>query len=226
MLTIPGLCWLCAMPLHQSHWGICSYCQRALAPPPCCPCCGLPAISGALPCGRCLLRPPPWQRLVMVDDYRPPLRRAVQQFKFNRVTALAPALARLMLLRILAERRSRHLPRVDLILAVPLHHHRAWRRGYNQSDLLARYLARWTGCSYVPGGLRRVKSTRVQHRLSAPLRRRNLRRAFSLEIPVQHRHIAIVDDVVTTGSTVAEITRLLMRHGAATVQIWCLCRTL
>ncbi|MBJ3815616.1 DNA utilization protein GntX [Shimwellia pseudoproteus] len=226
MLAIPGLCWLCAMPLAMGHWGICSFCQQRLRPPPCCPQCGLPAISGLAPCGRCLLRPPPWQRLVMVDDYCAPLRGLIQRFKFSQHTALAPALARLMLLQILAQRRSRRLARPDVILAVPLHHRRAWRRGYNQSDLLARHLGRWLGCRYAARGIRRTRHTRVQHRLSAPLRKRNLRRAFSIEIPVRNLHIAIVDDVVTTGSTVAEITRLLQRHGAATVQIWCLCRTL
>ena len=226
MLAIPGLCWLCTMPLVMGHWGVCSYCQRSLSPPPCCLQCGLPAISGLIPCGRCLLSPPPWQHLVMVDDYRPPLRHLVQAFKFKRNTALAPALARLMLLQILARRRMSRLIRPDIILAVPLHPRRAWWRGYNQSDLLARILARWLGCAYDAGGLRRRRYTRVQHTLSASLRKRNLRRAFSIEIPVRGLHIAIVDDVVTTGSTMAEITRLLQRHGAATVQVWCLCRTL
>ncbi|MGW8232876.1 phosphoribosyltransferase family protein, partial [Klebsiella pneumoniae] len=56
--------------------------------------------------------------------------------------------------------------------------------------------------------------------------RQNLKNAFQLEFAVQGLHIALVDDVVTTGSTVAEISRLLLRNGAATVQVWCLCRTL
>ncbi|HHC1831278.1 TPA: phosphoribosyltransferase family protein [Klebsiella pneumoniae] len=59
-----------------------------------------------------------------------------------------------------------------------------------------------------------------------PQRRQNLKNAFQLEFAVQGLHIALVDDVVTTGSTVAEISRLLLRNGAATVQVWCLCRTL
>ncbi|WP_312240482.1 phosphoribosyltransferase family protein, partial [Pantoea sp.] len=91
---------------------------------------------------------------------------------------------------------------------------------------LARPLARWLGCEYQPHGLRRRRHGAPQRRLNARQRRRNLRAAFRLEMAVQGRHIALIDDVVTTGTTVAEITRLLLAHGAASVQIWCLCRTL
>lgn len=179
-----------------------------------------------MPCGRCLQRPPPWQRLVFVGDYVAPLSQLVKRFKFHRAPELAPTLARLMLLRWQQARREQNLNRPDLILAVPLHATRCWRRGYNQSDLLARPLARWLGCSYRPAALRRVRKTALQQRLSAGARRRNLQRAFICTVPVAGRHIALVDDVVTTGSTVAEIAALLRRQGAASVQIWCVCRTL
>ncbi|HAU2959682.1 TPA: DNA utilization protein GntX, partial [Salmonella enterica subsp. diarizonae] len=70
MLTVPGLCWLCRMPLALSHWGICSVCARAVRQRISqCPQCGLPAAHPSLPCGRCLQKPPPWQRLVSVSDY-------------------------------------------------------------------------------------------------------------------------------------------------------------
>lgn len=179
-----------------------------------------------MPCGRCLQRPPPWQRLVFVGDYVVPLSQLVKRFKFHRAPELAPTLARLMLLRWQQARREQNLNRPDLILAVPLHTSRCWRRGYNQSDLLARPLARWLGCVYRPAALRRVRKTALQQRLSAGARSRNLQRAFVCTASVAGRHIALVDDVVTTGSTVAEIAALLRRQGAASVQIWCVCRTL
>jgi len=186
----------------------------------------LPAGKARTPCGRCLQRPPPWQRLVFVGDYVAPLSQLVKKFKFHRTPELAPTLARLMLLRWQQARREQYLNRPDLILAVPLHASRCWRRGYNQSDLLARPLARWLGCAYQPAALRRVRKTALQQRLSASARRRNLQRAFACTVPVAGRHIALVDDVVTTGSTVAAIAALLRRQGAASVQIWCVCRTL
>ncbi|MEB5995809.1 amidophosphoribosyltransferase [Acinetobacter baumannii] len=227
MLSIRSRCWLCRQPLSLMRHGLCSCCLRHLpARPPCCPRCGLPAGETRTPCGRCLQRPPPWQRLVFVGDYVTPLSLLVKRFKFHRAPELAPALARLILLRWQQARAEQYLNRPDLILAVPLHATRCWRRGYNQSDLLARPLARWLGCAYRPAALRRVRKTALQQRLSASARRRNLQRAFVCTVPVAGRHIALVDDVVTTGSTVSAIAALLRRQGAASVQIWCVCRTL
>ncbi|MDU6537274.1 DNA utilization protein GntX [Mixta calida] len=227
MLPMQGGCWLCQSPLKFTSQGLCSYCLRALPPLPlCCPRCGLPASNSRVACGRCLRRPPPWQHLVAVTDYRPPLSQLIARHKFSGVTALSVMLARLILLSWLSAKRERGLPRPDLLLAVPLHRRRAWRRGFNQADLLARPLARWLRCAYRPNGLTRRRAGHVQHQLSAHTRRHNLRNAFRLEIAVRDRHIALIDDVVTTGSTVAEISRLLLHAGAASVQIWCLCRTL
>ncbi len=203
--------------------GICSRCSRALlACPP------LPAVrpaGGGIPSP---LRPLPAKaasrhRLVAVNDYRPPLSGLVQQLKFHHRPELGPALARLLLQRLL---QRDDLPPVDALVGVPLWHRRRWRRGYNQCDELCRPLARWRGCVWHREGLTRQRAGAVQHSLNARQRRQNLKNAFQLEFAVQGLHIALVDDVVTTGSTVAEISRLLLRNGAATVQVWCLCRTL
>ncbi|MBK0097712.1 DNA utilization protein GntX [Erwinia sp. S63] len=225
MLSIPALCWLCRLPLQIARHGLCSRCaQQIPALPAICPCCALPA-SGTGLCGRCLHRPPPWHSLTCVSDYLPPLSDWVIQLKFSRATALRVMLARLLLLKLLNSRRENLLPRIDLVLSVPLHRRRAWQRGYNQAELLAKPLARWLGCEY-RAGVRRRRRGLVQHVLRASARKKNLRGAFSLEIPVCGRHILLIDDVVTTGSTVAEISRILLAQGAASVHIGCLCRTL
>lgn len=227
MLPITAACWLCQMPLRLASHGLCSHCYRQLPlPPPCCPRCGLPALHVDTECGACLVRPPAWQRILFITDWQPPLSGWVKQLKFSRVTALSDMLARLMLLKWLSLRREHNLRRPDLVLCVPLHAKRAWRRGYNQVDAISRRMARWTGSHYAPAGLTRQRQTRVQHRLQAVARRKNLRGAFRVEIPVEGRHIALVDDVVTTGSTANEISRILLAAGAASVQVWSLCRTL
>lgn len=226
MLPMPALCWLCQLPLHIAVHGLCSVCLRALPPlPVLCPRCGLPAGSPRVACGRCQRSPPAWQALVCVSGYQPPLRRWVHQLKFSRITALRVMLARLLLLSWLDARRTRGLVRPDLLLCVPLHKSRACRRGYNQAALLAQPLAHWLGCEF-RDGIRRRRRGALQHRLRASQRRSNVRGAFRLEIAVRGRHIALIDDVVTTGHTVGEIGRILLAHGAASVQIWCLCRTL
>ncbi|TDT51450.1 ComF family protein [Enterobacter sp. AG5470] len=227
MLTAPGLCWLCRMPLACSHWGICSLCARViLRRGSVCPLCGLPAARDDIHCGRCLQKPPPWQRLIAVSDYAPPLSTLLHQFKFAPRPEAANALSRLLLLAVRTAHPTRNPAKPDMILSVPLHTRRQWRRGFNQSDLLCQKLAHWLQCSAPSAALRRLRATPVQHHLSARLRKQNLKNAFRLELPVAGLHIVVVDDVVTTGSTVAEITRLLLRSGAATVQVWCLCRTL
>lgn len=227
MLTIPGRCWLCHLSLTCPSWGICSRCTATFPPPlSVCPQCGLPALSERLSCGRCLLQPPLWDRIIYVADYQPPLRSLIHDLKFNGMPALAPALARLLLLSILHSRREHQLALPDIVLSVPLHHRRAFRRGYNQSALIANSLARWLGCRNKNKAVRRIQARSAQHQLSAKQRQFNLKDAFRIEIPVAGLHIAIVDDVVTTGSTVAEIARLLKKQGAATIQVWCLCRTL
>lgn len=171
-------------------------------------------------------KPPPWQRLVSVSNYTPPLSLLVHQLKFTRRSEIAAALARLLLQEVLMARRSTGLQLPDRIVSVPLWSRRHWRRGFNQSDLLCQPLAHWLGCAWDSQTITRVRATATQHHLSARLRKRNLKNAFRLELPVQGLHMVIVDDVVTTGSTVAEIAQLLLRNGAATVQVWCLCRTL
>ena len=227
ILTVPGLCWLCRMPLALGHWGICSVCSRATrTDKTLCPQCGLPATHSHLPCGRCLQKPPPWQRLVTVADYAPPLSPLIHQLKFSRRSEIASALSRLLLLEVLHARRTTGLQLPDRIISVPLWQRRHWRRGFNQSDLLCQPLSRWLHCRWDSEAVTRTRATATQHFLSARLRKRNLKNAFRLELPVQGRHMVIVDDVVTTGSTVAEIAQLLLRNGAATVQVWCLCRTL
>lgn len=227
MFSLGYRCWLCQQPLVLSHHGICSFCLTWLPVlPTCCPRCGLPAESSFNDCGRCALEPPPWQHLVAVSDYQPPLKGLIRHFKFYQQEQLAPALARLVMLSWLNARRTRLLPKPDRLISVPLHGWRHWRRGFNQTELIAKPLARWIGSQWSPTAVVRQRATPVQSRLSAAARKHNLKQAFNCQQSVQNQHIVLIDDVVTTGSTVAEISKLLLAHGAASIQICCICRTL
>ena len=227
MLTIVSQCWLCQQPLYHPKHGICCYCRRHLPPlPPCCPCCGLPSHNRVLLCGRCLGNPPPWSSITFVSDYAPPLNQLIKRLKFSGVAPLAPVLARLLLLRWLDEWRMGKVIKPDRIISVPLHRWRCWRRGYNQTDLLARPLAHWLGCHYSNMTLQRIRATPAQQQLNAAARRKNMRGAFRCRETVRGQHIALLDDVVTTGSTLNEIAKLLWGQGIASLQVWCLCRTL
>nr|VXZ91357.1 DNA utilization protein GntX [Klebsiella pneumoniae] len=160
--------------------GICSRCSRALL--------ACPRSARSAACRRrhpVTLRPLPAKaasrhRLVAVNDYRPPLSGLVQQLKFHHRPELGPALARLLLQRLL---QRDDLPPVDALVGVPLWHRRRWRRGYNQCDELCRPLARWRGCVWHREGLTRQRAGAVQHSLNARQRRQNLKMPFSLNLP-------------------------------------------
>ncbi len=161
-----------------------------------------------------------------VTDYQPPLSQLIKRLKYHGGIGLARVLARLLLLRWQEAHRAQQVFRPELILNVPLHAYRHWRRGYNQTHLLAHTLARWLEVDYRADALVRIRAAPPQQTLHAGARRRNLRGAFDCCIDVAGKTVALVDDVVTTGSTVEELTRLLLSRRAKAVQVWCICRTL
>jgi len=177
-------------------------------------------------CGHCLQSPPPWQSLLAVTGYQPPLAALVHRLKYSGQTHIARALARLLLRRVLAAYRAGEYPKPDLLLSVPLYRYRQWRRGFNQSDLIARPLAKWLRCPYDSSGLIRTRATLSQRILSRTQRLTNLSSAFAVTRDVRGLHIALTDDVITTGATMTALSELLIRAGAAAVRVWCLCRTL
>lgn len=227
MLTIASRCWLCQCPLHLAVQGICSLCLKHLpAAPPCCPRCGLPSSGGNLECGRCLQKPPPWDVMIFACPYEMPVSGLVLRMKFSKQPELDTALARLLLLRWQARCRESPLARPDVILSVPLHQKRYFTRGYNQSELLARPLARWLKCDFRPSALTRDRYTPPQQSLTELERKWNLRKAFTCHENLQNKHVMLIDDVITTGSTVREISKILRKQGVASLQIGCICRTL
>jgi ComF family protein len=146
--------------------------------------------------------------------YEGTLRKLIHLFKYSGIRPLAVPLAGLLL---------RSLPldqRFDAIVPVPLHWRRRWDRGFNQSDLLARQLARRTGVP-VLAALSRIRATSVQAGLSNTNRRRNVSAAFRCRRPerVREKRLLLIDDVMTTGSTAASCALALKRAGAANVAL-------
>lgn len=161
----------------------------------------------------------------MINHYEPSLRQLIYQLKFQRRTELAVALSRLLLFSWLERYRRQLIVKPDLLLITPLSRLRLWRRGFNQTQLLAKPLSRWLSIP-LDNNLISTRLTAVQKMLNASKRRQNLRGAFRYNGSLEGRNVALLDDVVTTGSTVTEISNVLLKSGAATVQVWCLCRTL
>ncbi|GKQ65627.1 competence protein ComF [Aeromonas caviae] len=206
---VPLLCSWCRQALHQDGW----QCRLCAAPLP-----EQYAESG-LVCGRCQRRPPPWQRLQVIGDYRAPYTQLIPRLKYSGQILLAPLLA-----RVLADHLNLDDP-PQAIIPVPLHWWRQWWRGFNQAEEIGRALSELTDIPCDSRLLRRVRATPQQTRLSAGQRRRNLRDAFEMA-PHHYRHVALLDDVVTTGATAGQLTRLLHEHGVTRVEVWAICRTL
>ena len=214
-LLLPRHCIACG--LFSGAGNLCPQCSaelpRNLAG---CRQCGLqlPVRSDDL-CGSCLKKPPPWDSCIAGLVYRFPVDQMVCRFKFNRALACGQILGAELLAAI--ENSGCTLP--EVIVPVPLHRSRQFSRSFNQADMLARQLGRGLKISLRPTLLARCKRTSAQSGLDAAARRKNIRGAFSCR-QTAIRHVALVDDVMTTGATLAECSRSLKRAGVATVAVW------
>lgn len=185
----------------------------------CCARCALPLPSPAAMCGRCQRRPPPWDAAWAAFRYGWPLDRLEARYKFGGDLAAGRTLAGLW------QREPLVLDPPALLLPVPLHAGRLRQRGYNQALELARPLARMFGIAIRADVLRRTRATSAQTELDARGRRRNVHGAFAVrDSEVLPAHVAILDDVMTTGATLAECARVLKRAGVARVDVWALAR--
>lgn len=215
----PPACPLCSTTLpHGDHQLFCSACQNDLTPlPPAhCPLCAMP-FSGhdnsSHFCGRCIKKRPVYTKVFAVGIYEKSLRHAVHQFKFGQRVGLDRSLAQLLDGCI-----ERNL-KIDLVVPVPLSQKKLQRRGYNQSLLLARELARIRALPVAENLLHKIRETKEQHGLSARERETNLQDAFALSTPLCGETVVLIDDVMTTGKTAETCAQVLIREGAGTVYV-------
>lgn len=174
----------------------------------------LPVASAGLSCGDCLQRPPPLARVHAAFVYAFPVDRLLPRFKFHHDLAGGQWLASAM------HQVMANAPRPDALVAVPLHRARLRSRGYDQALELARPLAAALALPVLTDALRRQKPTRAQSRLDAPSRRRNLRDAFIVGRDRLPAHVALVDDVMTTGATLHAAAHALQRAGVVRIDAW------
>lgn len=214
-LLFPPTCLVCSEPgvagrdacpacLASLPW-LESACRRCALP--------LPAMETAdVLCGACRQGASPLERVQAALLYDAPVDGLLRRFKFHHDLTAGRLLSQLM-----AERLA-GVDRPQALVPVPLHASRLRRRGYDQTLELARPLARRLGLLLVTG-LRRVRATAAQSELDAATRRRNLRNAFAVAGPLP-AHVALVDDVMTTGATLQAAARALRRAGVARVDAW------
>lgn len=195
---------------------LCPQCRALLAPyaGPRCPRCGIPPCnpqSGNSICGACLQNPPPWSGAAYHGLYKEALRHTLLRLKFDGHLYLAALLGNFLLESVTC------LPRPDVIVAVPQHPAHLRRRGYNQAHELARALHDLSGLPLSSRLIFRPVPGQEQARLGAKDRRSNVRHSFAVSPGVKGLHVWIVDDVMTTGSTMAAAASALLAGGAARV---------
>lgn len=186
-----------------------------------CSVCAIP-LAGDAPevCGQCLHKPPAFTQTRTLFHYEPPLDKLLTGLKFHNRLVNARLLGDMLVNRIQPEKQD--LP--EALLPVPLHRKRLSERGFNQALELARPLQRNWNLPMLTQPVRRIRATAAQMELPAKQRRRNIRGAFECVSTIPYQHIAIVDDVVTTGATVNELAGLLKSQGVQTVTVYAIAR--
>ena len=216
---LPSHCSLCGDPAKRGEI-ICPQCKLDLPNNPIhCPRCALPMPRPEL-CGQCLRKSPVFDHAIAPLIYTPPIDGLISQLKYNHRLAACRTFASL----IKQQLTDLGTPLPEALIAVPLHQQRIRQRGFNQSVEIARPLARLIGRPLLTQLVKRHKATPAQTGLSGGARRKNLRGAFSITGTTRVKHVALIDDVMTTGSTATELARTLKNSGLARVDIWVVAR--
>lgn len=211
------LCHLCAATSN----GLCEDCHADL---PwslfSCSSCGLSKQSPVHSCPSCERNQHAFDQAIAPLQYRFPLTSIIPAIKHQKALHHLGWLSKLLAFQI----KDSNSPLPQVLLAVPMHPFDQLRRGFNQADLVAEQLGKLLNIQVKYTALRKCKHTAHQHHLNATERQANLRGAFSINTPLPD-HVALVDDVMTTGSTLSEIAGLLKHQGVKRVDVWVLART-
>jgi ComF family protein len=218
--ALPQACTLCAAPSGDSL--LCGACRDGMPRVGvACPRCALPS-EAAVACVACVAAPPPYATTIAAWRYAFPADRLLQAFKYGGQLALAAPLAGALADAVAASGAAAP----DGVVAVPLSRERQRQRGFNQAQEIARGVAALAGIPLLAGGLQRTRDSLPQAGLHQGARSHNIRGAFECAAPLGGRTIALVDDVMTTGATLAAAAGALRDAGARRVDAWVVARTL
>jgi ComF family protein len=223
---LPPTCLLCGDP-GQPAIDLCVPCQQEL------PWIQRACIQCALPlplespadqrCGHCLHYAAPFAHTIALWHYETPVDHFISALKFSHQLVYACLMGELLAQRLQHYYSDRALP--DFIIPVPLHRQRLRDRGFNQALEIARPIVKKLAAPIKFNCCERVRATEPQTLLPVAERRRNLKNAFAVTQNVAGKHIAVLDDVITTGQTIRELCKTLRKAGAKQIDIWCCART-
>lgn len=213
------VCWSCGLQ-HSGASLICDACRpqiKTVFNP--CKLCGLSHQNQSQICNYCQKHPTLWQQMIAPLSFTTPVRELILQLKFSQKLSLLSALIELALPYYTAHQHGCLMP-------VPLHSERYRERGFNQSFEIAIMLAQQLDMTLVDQMISRVVNTPRQSELKFKQRQHNIKNAFSVDAKIkQFEHVIIVDDVITSGSTVKEVAKACLKQGVKRVDVWALART-
>lgn len=215
---LPPACTLCGSATTGAL--LCAPCTADLPwNTPACPGCALPTAQAVL-CRACLHKPRAFDTAHAAFVLATPLQEGIHtlkyQARFQQAVLLGNAFA--------SSLRNRNEPLPTMLIPVPLHWRRQWSRGYNQSLELSRVIGAELGIAVETEATKRLRATPDQIGQTAAQRRRNLKDAFAVSARVAGQHIALLDDVMTTGATLEELARVCKAAGALKVEAWAIAR--
>ncbi len=221
----PSKCMLCQMPLTSNEKHCCEACNTALPYiSTSCGKCSTPLTTTEQLCGFCLSTERHWERCISPFAYIDPLPELIQALKYQNKTHTIHFFAD----SIIEATRNFAGPNPELLTYVSCHPLRFIDRGYNQSLLLTQLISKKTGIPYLCV-FEKIKFTEQQTKLNQKKRIKEPKNTFRTKISVRHhiqkKHIAIIDDVVTSGSTCTELAKILKLAGASRVDVWSIART-
>jgi len=235
-LYLPASCLLCQRTRRPATAGICEECATTLPwITSACHHCGLPletvCVTDLPRCGPCQQTQPPIDHCVAAFHYQEPISRLIQLAKYRSrldiLNALGEQLASILCKHPAATAGSSYYdtsPLPQALVPVPLHYSRLISRGYNQSVELARVLSQHLAIPLLRDRCQRIRATLSQTRLNSRQRQRNIQQAFRASNSPALKHIAIIDDVMTSGQTLFALANTLKRSGIGRIDVWVLAR--
>ncbi|MCF6764746.1 hypothetical protein L3V82_03095 [Thiotrichales bacterium 19S3-7] len=209
---------LCLCCQQNTSKLLCQYCDQAIKkliyPDNVCQSCGQLNIK-ANQCDLCLLNPPPWQQLVVAFHYDSLIKNLFQSFKFNHNFKIGSLLCQLFSQSI---SNKLHIDS-DVILPVPIHRQRNISRGFNQAYILALALSKQANIPLNTNYIKRKKYTKAQTLLEGKARKANVNNAFSITSKIPYQRIIIIDDIITTGSTISSVCNTIAQSYASEIVV-------
>lgn len=221
---LSSTCIICRLPAKQAR-DLCCRCEADLPlNNSACYQCALPITGAAsqMRCGHCLQKPPAFERTIAPYHYQDAITRLIYDLKFNQQLANANVLGQICATKIKQHYQKQILP--EIIIPIPLHRRRLRQRGFNQALEISKPVSRLLNIPIDKFSCQRIIDTVPQTRLTAKLRRKNLRGAFKIS-KLKVKHVAVIDDVMTTGTTMREFCATLTHAGIERIDVWCVART-